>query len=323
MNWNKGFRGIERIDSSVSTIEMYTKAVMCIIVILVKIFVLHVSCLSSKSIDYKQNVKTILEFFKEDQKLRYLSIITFESNDTKIERMIYHFSSSEILSKEEAYFLVHRSPIHNEIGVSSNKKNDRGSMQDNILILTTFWNSDSWSEVLCLLSKTKVKSSILLFVGDYDESRWEMFRNMLDNLSKNSMFHLVYQDQKNDVVWNRVTTLRGYKKAVVDPLKFDIGGKVGIDYNMQGLHIVSITESWAPYFTLLDCDANKRNCNSEGYLTDVMNILGSMMNFTWESHGEKDGFWGTTAISGPSNSSGVWGGVVGNVFNGTYQLSVR
>ena len=110
---------------------MYNKTVMYIIFMLVKILMIHVSYLSSESIDYKQNVKTVLEFFKEEQKLRHLSIVTFESNDTKIQRMIYHFSSSETLSKESAYFSVHYSPTQNEIGISSNKrKNDRRSMQD-------------------------------------------------------------------------------------------------------------------------------------------------------------------------------------------------
>ena len=92
---------------------------------------------------------------------------------------------------------------------------------------------------------------------------------------------------------------------------------------MQGLEIVSITLSWAPYFTLTNCKEDMTKCGGEGYLADVMDILGNMMNFQWQSHGEINENWGTTAISGPSNSSGVWGGVVGNVFNGTYQLSIR
>ena len=95
------------------------------------------------------------------------------------------------------------------------------------------------------------------------------------------------------------------------------------EYNMQGTHIVSIALSWAPYFKLDGCNEFQKECKSEGYLADVMNALGEKMNFTWESHGEINNTWGTTAISGPSNSSGIWGGVVGNVFNGTYQLSIR
>ena len=64
-------------------------------------------------------------------------------------------------------------------------------------------------------------------------------------------------------------------------------------------------------------------CHSGGYLAEVMDILGSMMNFTWETHQESEGNWGTKPSFGPANSSGVWGGIVGSVFNGTYQLSIR
>ena len=42
------------------------------------------------------------------------------------------------------------------------------------------------------------------------------------------------------------------------------------------------------------------------------------MNFTWESHQEVNNDWGLNQYQ-----SGGWGGVVGNVFNGTYQLSIR
>ena len=91
---------------------------------------------------------------------------------------------------------------------------------------------------------------------------------------------------------------------------------------MQGLHIVSITLNWDPYFTLLDFTDNKY-CRIEGQLTGVMNNLGEMINFTLESHGEMNENWGTNAISGQSNSNKVWGGIVRNVFNGTYLLSIR
>ena len=54
-----------------------------------------------------------------------------------------------------------------------------------------------------------------------------------------------------------------------------------------------------------------------------MNVLGDMMNFTWEAYRQESNNWGTKPISGPANSSGVWGGVIGDVFYGKYQLSIR
>ena len=118
-------------------------------------------------------------------------------------------------------------------------------------------------------------------------------------------------------------TLDGYEESVINLLRFDSSGRIVEGYDMQGLHIISVTLSWAPYFTLYDCKKDQKTCSSKGYLTDVMNILGDKMNFTWESHEEKHNDWGTTAISGPSNSNGIWGGVVGEIFKGNYQLSIR
>ena len=282
--------------------------------------------IKATSFDYQQTVRQVLDFFKEEQKLKYLSIVTFNSNETNVQRMIYHFASSRILSKEMASFSVHHSPSPFHHGIASHTGKDGVEVfYDNVLVITTFQSSKSWENILNLLVAAKVESSIMMFVGKFEAAQWVLFANMLDNLSKNSMFYLAHQNQyrANEIVWYRVTTLTGYEKAVVHQLRYDSEGNVLKDYDMQGLHVVSISESWAPYFSLFDCTPDKRNCRSEGYLTDVMNILGTMMNFTWESHGEIDGNWGTTAMSGPSNSSGVWGGVVGNVFNGTYQLSIR
>ena len=174
------------------------------------------------------------------------------------------------------------------------------------------------------MTKLLVKSSVLLFVGDIDPQKWQLFVDMANNLSKNALFYVVFQDSSPKMmIWHRVITVRNKKSSVTNQIQIDSEGRLTETYDMQGLHIISITLSWAPYFTLLHCNEDKRNCQSEGYLTDVMNILGEMMNFTWESHGEIDGNWGTTSISGPSNSSGVWGGVVGHVFNGSYPLSIR
>ena len=118
-------------------------------------------------------------------------------------------------------------------------------------------------------------------------------------------------------------TLHGNNKSIVNQMEFDSNGRLIEEYDMKGSHILSITLSWAPYFSLLNCSDDGQDCKSEGYLTDVMNSLGNMTNFTWESHSDIDGNWGTTVVSGPSNSSGTWDGVVGHVFNGSYQLSIR
>ena len=139
------------------------------------------------------------------------------------------------------------------------------------------------------------------------------------------MFYMAFylKNANKRLLWHRVITLQGYSKAIINKLRFHPTGELVEEYDMHATHLVSITLSWAPYFTLYGCNKFQMECKSEGYLADVMNVLGEKMNFTWESHGEMENNWGTTAISGPSNSSGIWGGVVGGVFNGNYQMSIR
>ena len=66
-----------------------------------------------------------------------------------------------------------------------------------------------------------------------------------------------------------------------------------------------------------------KECTENSYLGETMNILGDMMNFTWEVHRQRQGDWGTKPKYGPSNANGIWGGVIGDVFYGKYQLSIR
>ena len=46
------------------------------------------------------------------------------------------------------------------------------------------------------------------------------------------------------------------------------------------------------------------------------------MNCTLKHHYQKDEFWGVAPLSGPYNKSGVWGGVMGNIVNGKYMMSL-
>ena len=79
---------------------------------------------------------------------------------------------------------------------------------------------------------------------------------------------------------------------------------------------------WAPYFMMEDCNANGKNCKNSGFLVDLMNALGKVHNFTWESHQPSDGSWGLKPIDGPYNKSGTWIGSLGSVVNGDYHISL-
>ena len=272
-------------------------------------------------INYSYIVSNILDFAERESHHDEYSIISFDYNDKNVRRILYHYESSKVLSREVIY-----TSVHLLLSTRNSSSSLKGSLsKQRILALASSSNSLHWQNYLNMLAKSNLKSSILLFIGEIENQKIEQLHNMLNNLSKNSLFYMAYQlkESSEELVWHQVLTLQGYSKAVINLVEFDSFGRVIESYDMQGLHIVSISLSWAPYFTLYNCTERKRNCSSDGYLTDLMNILGGMMNFTWESHGEIEGNWGTTAISGPSNSSGVWGGLVGNVFSGKYQISIR
>ena len=241
--------------------------------------------------------------------------------------MTYHCLSTSAQTEDSLMLSVHMINTLGDYNTSLQDGDSKTVLYSHVLVITSFNNSENWEKYLELMTKTKVKSSIIMFVGKFDEQKWEHFISKADSLSKNALFYAVFQkdpdESNNTMIWYRIMTINGYNQSVVNQMKFDSNGRVTERYDMQGFHITSITLSWSPYFSLINCSDDGRDCKSEGYLTDVMNILGNMMNFTWESHGEVNGNWGTTVISGPSNSSGIWGGVVGNVFNGTYQLSIR
>ena len=276
--------------------------------------------ITNAKLNYQFVETKVLEFVENEYNLRHLSIISYDHDELEVKKMIYQFSSSRIVSNRGIRLSVH---LYDHKSNTSDLYSDK-KLHANVLALVSSSNTMHWQKYLEYMAKTEVRSSIILFVGILTQEKLETFKGMTDKLSKNSMFYIAYQPNttSHEMMWYRMITIKGYTTSVMNQLHFNVNGGMDEIYDMKGLHIVSITLSWAPYFTLVDCIENK-HCRSEGYLTDVMNNLGEMMNFTWESHGETNGNWGTTAISGPSNSSGVWGGVVGNVFNGTYQLSIR
>ena len=68
-------------------------------------------------------------------------------------------------------------------------------------------------------------------------------RTQINNLRRNSMFFLTYQKEKinSNLMWYRVITFDGYTQSAINPLSFDSKGKLIDEYDMQGMHIVSIT----------------------------------------------------------------------------------
>ena len=93
-------------------------------------------------------------------------------------------------------------------------------------------------------------------------------------------------------------------------------------YELGGIQIQSMSLPWSPYLVQDNCQANGITCDSEGYLIDIVEMAGRLFNFTYVSLRDPNNDWGVTPKSGPYNRSGVWGGVMGGVVNGQFDMSL-
>ena len=192
---------------------------------------------------------------------------------------------------------------------------------DTLVFLMLSYNELHFTLYLNKVAKRKVLSCTIIVVIELTPEQMESINRLVDDLGKNSMFYLIYlkeNDSRWKTSWYRVITLSGYEKAIINVVQFNDDKMIKEHYELNGIHITSLSLSWTPYFLLSGCNENGKFCKSEGYLSNLMDELGRLMNFTWESHQEVNNDWGLNQYQ-----SGGWGGVVGNVFNGTYQLSIR
>ena len=199
------------------------------------------------------------------------------------------------------------------------------NLSRNIVVIAPSSNISMWPKYLDLMTKSKVNRAILVYAGCLGVDKEQLLHEEIQKLSKNAMFYLTYQltNTQQEFLWNRVISVSGYKQKVRNNLQFDSSGKLLINYDLQGLHIESMTATWEPYLKIYGCNDEKRHCKSYGYVADIMDSMGNMMNFTWVAHGRKDNNWGTVQLPTSLNSSRIWGGILGDIIYGDYQISTR
>ena len=256
--------------------------------------------------------------------LDHVSIVSFDKDDRSVHSAIYHL----LLLSWKKRSKLHKTSFYTSVqylGEQQNMVRTVNMLNRNIIAIASSTDPSRWQKYLNLSTKTKTNSVILVLTGVLDSSQVRTLYKMINELSSNSMFYVMYRTNKDPLncMWYQIINLHGYDKSIINLIEFDSSGKIIENYDLQGIHLLSVSLTWSPYFIITNCANQHKNCQSEGYLAETMDILSGMLNFTWESHREKDSFWGTKPISGPANSSGVWGGVIGQVFNGTYQLSIR
>ena len=169
----------------------------------------------------------------------------------------------------------------------------------------------------------KIRKTILVFTDQLSVLEETELNTILnDHITGNSWFTIMYQRFDNITKYQNIISITNNTKTLVQDIKFDQNNKIRDNYNLEGLKLYSNTLTWAPYFTITNCDAEGRNCEMKGILNDYMNAMGRILNFTWTSHAPPDGNWGVQPLSGPFNKSGIWGGAMGSVVNGEYHLSI-
>ena len=93
-------------------------------------------------------------------------------------------------------------------------------------------------------------------------------------------------------------------------------------YDLGGIQVQSMSLPWSPYLIQGNCKGDGMTCHNEGYLIDIVEMASMLFNFTYVSLRDPDNDWGVTQKSGPYNRSGVWGGVMGGVINGKFDMSL-
>lgn len=197
---------------------------------------------------------------------------------------------------------------------------------DTFILLTDtriFSDNDTFQMYLKHIGNHKIQKTILVFTDPLNISEETELNNVLNNqITGNAWFTLMYQRSDNITRYHNVLSISNNTKTLIQDIKFDQKNQIIDSHNLEGLKLYSNVITWAPYFTLENCDDNGQNCDTKGILNDYMNAMGRILNFSWTSHTPPDGNWGVQPLSGPFNKSGVWGGAMGSIVNGEYHLSI-
>jgi hypothetical protein len=179
---------------------------------------------------------------------------------------------------------------------------------------------DNVDTFLQAITKAPVRSSVICVKSVWTDKEKANFQSSLKNHGLDAFFYFVVMSE-HDFTWYQIITLKsGY---AMTNLKFYPGSfQMVEDYDLNGLTIYSISLNSLPYLTMEDCDEDGKHCNTYGYLKDYADVISQKLNFTYESHKQVDGDWGSLPKSGPYNRSGKWGGVMGGVVNAKYDVSL-
>ena len=269
-------------------------------------------------------------------KISSFDVINFcQNNDWK--RLTFVTKQRNSLKRDDAAFisgLLHRAQqthsvrsrwIQLQVDAEGSKHHYiTDDLKMDALVILSSMEENDLKKSLNMISKTRIKTSLLLLSDNVHQSDIMKLRNVISQLSENMYFYVYYSKVEIasfKLMWERVISIRHNPQVILNEIEFSSQGRVKPSYDLQGIHITCSTLSWAPYLSLFDCnESNGKSCKSEGYLADLVNMMGNQQNFTWHCDAEPNNDWGTAPKSGPANVNGTWGGVLGDVTNGDYPL---
>ena len=182
---------------------------------------------------------------------------------------------------------------------------------------------DNIEEFLNNLESRKIKMSLLLFTKPwFSDEKANLLKQLSEKQVKTLLYVAVPSDNLGNLSWYQIISLAS--GAIIDDISFaDNSYLVKEKYDFQGLKISSTSDSWAPYYTIEDCNDIGLECaTSHGYFKDIMDIIGARYNFTLISHKDLEGDWGLMPKSGPFSINGTWGGIMGDVINKKYDMCI-
>ena len=184
-------------------------------------------------------------------------------------------------------------------------------------------DQDNLRKNLEIIVERKNGMSLLLFDKHWSQTEKRALQLVLKSLEARILFYVgTLSASDKSITWYQVISLKS--GTAVSELNFYPNSRRIIEsYNLQGLQITSTSLTWAPFYTIDDCNEYGLQCKTtNGYLNDYMNLLAVRFNFTYVSHKDLDNDWGTIPKAGPFSLNGTWGGVVGNVILKKYDMSI-
>ena len=191
--------------------------------------------------------------------------------------------------------------------------------QDSFGIFIFEAEKDDIQVILRAIVQRKAKLSLLLCTTPIMNRELKKHLNILSAVG---LFYMAVINASGITSWYQIMALE--TGSAVEELSFVKKSFLILEsYNLQGLQIRSTTLTWAPFLTINDCNKMGLECKkNHGYLKDYMDLLARNFNFTLISHRNTDNDWGVIPKKGPHNISGTWGGVMGDVINKKYDMSI-